>query len=118
MAQELSIASRAATPPKLAPYPTLVGTAMTGAVTSPPMTLGERAFHAGDDDDHARRGEPVALRQEPVQAGDADVVQPVHVVAHDLGRDGGFFCHRYVRSSRRSDQDYSLATRDRDAVVR
>src|SRR6186713_2318834 len=39
-AQLLSAASNAATPPKLAPYPTLVGTAMTGVDTSPPTTDG------------------------------------------------------------------------------
>src|SRR6185437_5632458 len=39
-AQLFSIPSSAATPPKLAPYPTLVGTAITGAATSPPTTLG------------------------------------------------------------------------------
>src|SRR3954449_6260681 len=38
-AQELSMARSAARPPKDAPYPTLVGTAMTGTATSPPTTL-------------------------------------------------------------------------------
>jgi hypothetical protein len=38
-----------------------------------------------------------------MDAGDADVVQAVDVVAHDLCRDCGFFCHCYVRSSRRGD---------------
>src|SRR5262245_3393431 len=42
-AQELSMARRAATPPKDAPYPMLVGTAMTGRSTRPPMTLGKRS---------------------------------------------------------------------------
>src|SRR5215217_1797869 len=39
-AQLFSAASKAATPPKLAPYPTLVGTAMTGTRTRPPTTDG------------------------------------------------------------------------------
>jgi hypothetical protein len=39
-AQELSIPSSAARPPNEAPYPTLVGTAITGAETNPPTTLG------------------------------------------------------------------------------
>src|SRR5262245_22596629 len=39
-AQLLIMPSSAAMPPKLAPYPTLVGTAMTGTLTSPAMTLG------------------------------------------------------------------------------
>jgi hypothetical protein len=38
--QLLSMASKAANPPKLAPYPTLVGTAMTGRLTRPATTLG------------------------------------------------------------------------------
>ena len=38
-AQLFSMESNAARPPKLAPYPTLVGTAMTGTSTSPPTTL-------------------------------------------------------------------------------
>ena len=37
-AQELSIESSADSPPKLAPYPTLVGTAITGQSTRPPTT--------------------------------------------------------------------------------
>src|SRR5262249_24554246 len=41
VAQLFSIPSRAARPPKLAPYPTLVGTAITGTPTSPAMTLGK-----------------------------------------------------------------------------
>ena len=48
--------SSAARPPNEAPYPTLVGTAMTGTATSPPTTLGQRALHPGDDDDDARAG--------------------------------------------------------------
>jgi hypothetical protein len=39
-AQEFSMAKSAVTPPKLAPYPTLVGTATTGRSTSPLTTLG------------------------------------------------------------------------------
>src|SRR3954462_6944581 len=39
-AQEFSIARRAASPPKEAPYPTDVGTATRGTPTSPPTTLG------------------------------------------------------------------------------
>src|SRR5699024_4882881 len=37
-AQEFSMDSSADNPPKLAPYPTLVGTAITGQSTNPPMT--------------------------------------------------------------------------------
>ena len=39
-AQVFSMPSRAASPLKLAPYPTLVGTAITGLSMSPPTTEG------------------------------------------------------------------------------
>src|SRR5260370_21539757 len=39
-AQELSMPSNAATRPNRAPWPTLGGTATTGAATSPPTSLG------------------------------------------------------------------------------
>src|SRR2546427_12932796 len=39
-AQELSMPSRAASPPNEAPYPKLVGTAITGTLTRPHTTLG------------------------------------------------------------------------------
>src|SRR3989304_3098433 len=39
-AQEVSMAKRAVSPPRLAPYPTEVGTAMTGTSTSPATTEG------------------------------------------------------------------------------
>jgi len=38
--QVFNIPSSAAMPPNDAPYPTLVGTARTGAFTSPPTTVG------------------------------------------------------------------------------
>ena len=39
LAQLFSIDNKAAIPPKFAPYPTLVGTAMIGLSTRPPITL-------------------------------------------------------------------------------
>ena len=62
-AQELSIASRAASPPNEAPYPTLVGTATSGTPVSPPTTRRQRALHAGDHDQAVGRREPVADRR-------------------------------------------------------
>src|SRR5437870_3029790 len=41
VAQLFSIPSKAASPPKLAPYPMLVGTAITQLSTNPPTTLGK-----------------------------------------------------------------------------
>ena len=56
----------------------------------------------------SRRG---AFGEEPVNAGDADVVQPVDVVAHHLRGDRRFLCHGYVRSSRRCYHNHALPTR-------
>ena len=59
----------------------------------------------------------VALGQQPVQAGDADVVEAVDVVAHDLGRDRRFLGHRQVRSPGRADEDHALAALDGHAPL-
>ena len=42
----------AAIAPKLAPYPTLVGTSTTGQATSPPTTLARAPFHTSDNHGH------------------------------------------------------------------
>ena len=42
--QEFSMESRADTPPKDAPYPMLVGTAITGQSARPPMTLARTPY--------------------------------------------------------------------------
>ena len=44
LAQEFSMESRADTPPKDAPYPMLVGTAITGQSARPPMTLARAPY--------------------------------------------------------------------------
>ena len=54
--------------------PDAVGTATSGTPVRPPTTDGQRALHAGDDDEAVGGGEPVADVEQPVQAGDADVV--------------------------------------------
>ena len=45
------------------------------------------------------------LAEQAVEAGDADVVEPIDVVAHQLGRDGGFLGDRQVGRAGRDDQD-------------
>ena len=52
-----------------------------------------------------------------MQAGDADVVQAVDVVAHHLGGDGGFLGDGYVRSSCRGDKNDTLAARSLHATL-
>ena len=91
LAQEFNIPRRAASPSKLAPYPTLVGTAMTGTRTSPPIYAGQSPLHPRNDDHDAGIPQALMLVQEAVQAGDADVVQSVDRVAHDVGGYGRFF---------------------------
>ena len=91
---------------------------MTGARHEAADDARQGALHAGDRDDDARGAEAVAFGQQTVEAGDADVVEPVDVVAHDLGRDRRFLCHWYVRSSRRGDQDDTLAARPSGRVAR
>ena len=87
----------------------LVGTAITGTLDQAGDHAGQRAFHAGDDDDDARGVEPCALAEQPVQAGDADVVQPLDVVAHQLGRARRLFRDRQVRGAGGGHDDRALA---------
>ena len=82
--QLLSMPSRAAIPPKLAPYPTLVGTAMTGTLTSPATTLGNAPSIP-------------ATTEQPMESGDADVVNPLDGVAHQFGRQRCLFGDGLIR---------------------
>jgi len=65
---------------------------------------GEGALHARYSNNHTGGQHAVAFSEQTVEPGDADVVQPIDVVAHHLGGDRGFFGHGYVRSSCRGDQ--------------
>ena len=76
-AQELSIASRAASPPNEAPYPTLVGTATSGTPTRPPTTEGSAPSMPATTIRQSACVELVAHGEQPVQPGDADVVDLV-----------------------------------------
>ena len=65
--------------------------------------------------------EPLALAEQAMEAGDADVVQPVDLVAHQLGGAGRLFGDRQVRRAGRRDEDRALARRDvllRKAMMR
>ena len=72
----------------------------------------QRAFHAGDDDDHARGRQPGALAQHPMETGDAHVVHPLHLVAHQLRRARRFFRDEQVGGPRRRHDDGPLSRRD------
>src|SRR2546425_526962 len=80
-AHEFSIASSAATPPKEAPYPTLVGTAITGRSTSPAITLGSAGRVRAGADDVGVGG------REPARDGD-DLIGRLALTEDGLGRAG------------------------------
>ncbi len=84
---------------------------MTGTLHEPGDDAGQRAFHPGDHDDDARSLETGLFRQQAMEAGDADVVQPVDRVAHQLGGDGRLFGDREVRRSGARDQHRAVAAR-------
>ena len=94
------MASNAARPSKLAPYPTLVGTATNGHVDEATDDTGEGALHAGDDDDGAGLVEAVDVSQEAMNAGDANVEDGVYVGTHAAGCDDSFLGDGNIRRSR------------------
>src|SRR5579863_4617073 len=51
---------------------------------------GQRAFHAGNDDDDICALDNFEFAENTVQAGDADVTDALDTVAHDFGGHGGF----------------------------
>ena len=53
-----------------------------------------------------------ALAEQAVEAGDADVVEALDVVAHQLGGERRFFGDRQVRRAGGGDDDRALAGRD------
>lgn len=67
-AHPLNIPSNAASPPKLAPYPTEVGTATIGAATSPATALGKSAFHPRDHNQNSCLTQRLQMGQQSVNA--------------------------------------------------
>ena len=82
--------SNAERPLKLAPYPTEVGTAMTG------HHRGQSPFHAGHGDHAPGRHERLQVGEQPVQTGHAHVVQARHLAAQSLRRQCGLLTDRKV----------------------
>ena len=70
---------------------------------------GQRAFHAGADHHHARLGQPLAIAHQAVNAGDSDIVDGVHFVAHQFGGDLGFLGHRDIAGAGADHGDPALA---------
>src|SRR2546422_915452 len=78
---------------------------------------GERAFHAGDDDDHARGAKYVGLRQEAVNSGDPDVGEALDAVLECPRTDRCFLRDSEVACARRANEHRS-ATSGRGFWVR
>ena len=76
-AQELSIASSAASPPNEAPYPTLVGTATIGTPVSPPTTDGSAPSMPATTTRQSAASSRSRTAEQPVQPGHADVLDQV-----------------------------------------
>ena len=74
---------------------------MTGTLDQARDDARQRAFHPGDDDDDARRFQAAALAEQAMQSGDADVVQPLDVVAHEFGGARRLFGDAAGRTCRR-----------------
>ncbi len=111
-AQLFNMPSRAASPPKLAPYPMDVGNRNDRHGNEPRNDARQRALHPGDDDDDAGGVEAGTLAEQAVDAGHADVVQAVDVVAHQLSRAGRLLGDRQVGRAGRDDQNAALAGGD------
>ena len=88
-----------------------VGTAITGAATSPETTLGSAPSMPATTIEHARLAELRQVVEQAVQPGHADVVDPLDVVAHQLGGDGGLLGHRQVGGAGADKADAASAPR-------
>ena len=66
---------------------------------------GQGAFHSGNDDNDVSRIQPRLFGEEPMDAGDPDIVQAVDLIPHNLGRNNGFFGDRQVGGPGGNDED-------------
>ena len=103
--QLFNMPSNAAKPPKFAPYPTLVGTAMTGLLTKPGDNTRQRAFHSGHNDDDIRALDEFEPREKPMEPGDADIIYALDFVAHDFGGNCSFLRDGQITCARADDGD-------------
>ena len=63
----------------------------------------------------ARRGEPRVFAEQAMDAGDADVEQPIDRVAHHFGRDARFLGDRQIGRARGRDENRAAARAARPA---
>jgi hypothetical protein len=66
------------------------------------------AFHSGHDDQDIGRPDDIELAQKPVDAGNADIVDPRDTVSHDFRRQGSLFRHGEVAGPGGHDRDDTL----------
>ncbi len=96
-AQEFSIANNAATPPNDAPYPTEVGSAITGADTRPATTLGNAPSIPAATTITLRLPQQLQVPEDPVQPGHAHVDDQLCRPTQIPGGEERLPCHREVR---------------------
>jgi hypothetical protein len=65
----------------------------------------QRSFHPSNDDDRSRRREPPLFAEQTVDAGDADIEQPIDGVAHYLCGHARLLGDRQVGGAGRGDKD-------------
>src|SRR5713226_3712333 len=69
----------------------------------------QSSLHPGDADDHARSLELLAMPQEPMQPGHADIVDGLGAVAHHFRGQAGLLGNRDIAGARRKSQNQPLA---------
>ena len=110
LAHEACIASSAVIPSRLAPYPTLVGTATTGPLVSPPITLASAPSIPATTTTASAAVIAVDVGQQAMQPGDADVGQPVGLEAVCPQRQHALVDDRSVAGAGAGDQHVGSAT--------
>ena len=84
---------------------------MTGALHQPGHDARQRALPCRQRRSPRGRTQPVVLANQPMKAGHADVVEPLHRVAHHLRRDGRLLGHRQIRGAGADDEHGARARR-------
>ena len=112
-AQELSIASSAASPPNEAPYPTLVGTATIGTPVSPPTTDGSAPSMPATTTRQSAASSRSWTAEQPVQPGHSDVLDELYRRAVHPDRQRGLGRDRRVTGAGRDHGDRAPRLRER-----
>ena len=68
---------------------------------------GQGTFHSGNDDEDVGPAQDGELAQNSLQAGDADVVDFLNAISHEVGGEGGFFGDGNVAGAGAGDDDSS-----------